>query len=316
MWQMMMNGEQEVIPLMHCIFDPNKTYVPWAGSDINGNAYSNADIQNAPDDPYNPQHFIDLTLHKSGLALDGVSRITGDGFAYYEWVDPNNDGVAQDSEAPTKILINTAFQNSTKTYPLAETEANDVVQNFANWFTYYRKREFVAKALISHSIANNSSARVGHATISQNLSNSIGVKPLNQSAQSGNKKALLDAIGATNSFGPTPLRQSYEKVGEYFRCNSNNIFNTSASSPGQANCPYVSEPAGSCQVSSSFLLTDGFGNGANPTIVTTDEDSGGATSTDFDGGAFADGVANTLADIAMFYYENDFTNEFNQRCTC
>ena len=290
-------------------FDPNKTYVPWAGVDINGNPYANADIQNTPDDPYDPQNFIDLTLHKSGLALDGVSRISGDGFAYYEWVDANNDGVAQNDEEPPKILIKTAFQASTKTYPLSVIEANDVVQNFANWFTYYRKREFVAKALISHSVANNSSARVGHATINQNSTTSIRVKFLNQSLLTGNKKDLLDAIGATNSSGSTPLRDSYEKAGEYFRCNANDIFGSGASSPpGDVNCPYTAAPAGSCQVSSSFLLTDGFGNGANASIVTTDEDSGGATITDFDGGAFADGVNNTLADIAMFYYEGDAQN--------
>ncbi len=290
-------------------FDPNKTYVPWAGVDINGNPYANADIQNAPDDPYDPQHFIDLTLHKSGLALDGVSRIAGDGFAYYEWVDANNDGVAQNGEEPTKILINTAFQASAKTYPLSETEANDVVQNFANWFTYYRKREFVAKALISHSVANNSSARVGHATINQNSATSLRVKSLNQSLLTGNKKDLLDAIAATNSFGPTPLLRSYERAGEYFRCNASDIFNSSSSSnPGNVNCAYVAEPAGSCQVSSSFLLTDGFAGGAGATIVTSNEDSGGDTNTDFDGGAFADGVTNTLADIAMFYYEDDLQN--------
>ncbi|MEM7401622.1 MAG: hypothetical protein AAF304_06700, partial [Pseudomonadota bacterium] len=32
-------------------FDPNKTYVPWAGNDINGVPYDNANLTNAPNDP-------------------------------------------------------------------------------------------------------------------------------------------------------------------------------------------------------------------------------------------------------------------------
>ena len=163
---------------------------------------------------------------------------------------------------PTKILIKTAFQNSTKTYPLAETEPNDIVQNFANWFTYYRKREFVAKALITHAIANNSSARVGtcHDTVKIHIYPGIGVKPLNQSVLSGNKHVLLRCDRCNELFRTLhPLRQSYEKAGEYFRCNANNIFNTSASVSRANGLPLCSTaPAGSCQVSSSFLLTDGF----------------------------------------------------------
>jgi len=33
-------------------FNPNFDYEPWAGVDINGNPYAQADISNAPDDPY------------------------------------------------------------------------------------------------------------------------------------------------------------------------------------------------------------------------------------------------------------------------
>ncbi len=33
-------------------FDPNQSYQPWSGTDFNGNTFDDADIQNAPDNPY------------------------------------------------------------------------------------------------------------------------------------------------------------------------------------------------------------------------------------------------------------------------
>ena len=66
-------------------FDPNKKYDPWAGVDINGVAYGPADITNAPDNPYNPQHYIDLTSEKAGLSVAGDRINDGVGFKYYIW---------------------------------------------------------------------------------------------------------------------------------------------------------------------------------------------------------------------------------------
>ena len=78
-------------------FDPSKTYIPWAGVDINGNAYPDADITNAPDDPYDPQVTIDLTTQQPGLDVSG-NRITGEGFKYYDWNDANSNGIFEVGE--------------------------------------------------------------------------------------------------------------------------------------------------------------------------------------------------------------------------
>ena len=197
-------------------FDPAQTYEPWAGVDVNGNEYGPADIMNAPDDPHNPQHFIDLTSEKAGLTAAGARINDGIGFKYFIWTDSNSDDIAQAGEQPVTI--------DTDVF-LIKDQDTATQQKFANWFTYYRKREFVAKAIISHSVASNSSARVGHSTINQNITTSnIQVAPLNQSIFSGNKREVLDAIGVTNSSGETPLRTAYEKVGEYFKCSGNGIF--------------------------------------------------------------------------------------------
>ena len=54
-----------------------------------------------------------------------------------------------------------------------------------------------------------------------------------------------------------------------------------------------------------ILLTDGLESGARPTIGNTDNASGAAGLTPFNGGPYADSVSNTLADVAMHYYQRD-----------
>ncbi|MEJ2115434.1 MAG: PilC/PilY family type IV pilus protein, partial [Gammaproteobacteria bacterium] len=216
------------------------------------------------------------------------TRISGDGFKYYDWNDANNDGVFDNGEQVEYLI--SAANAATK-------------QKFANWFTYYRKREYVAKALTSNVIADNSSSRVGFATINQNAGVGLRVALQNQSFLTGNKRTLLDALFSANSSGSSPLRTSFEKVGKYFNCVAGDIFNSAgASSPGSANCPALIAPGGECQVNTAFVVTDGFDNdSASPSVGNADGDN----DTNFDGGAFADGFSNTLADIAMYYYEND-----------
>ncbi len=266
-------------------FNPTKTYKPWAGVDINGNPFGNADITNAPDNPYNPQHFIDLTVHKTGLDTAG-NRINGVGFKYFAWSD-DGDGL---------------FENGEQTEFLIRDQNVATKQNFANWFTYHRSREFIAKAITGDIVANNSSARVGYSTINQNAGIGLPVKLLNQSPQTGDKRALLDVIYQTNSIGGSPLRTSYVKVGRYFECLSGDIFNSAANSnPGDAACPLLDAPRGACQRNTSFVITDSIYDVLAPTVGNTDGDN----NTELDGGAFADGFSNTFADVVMQFHERD-----------
>ena len=269
-------------------FDPNNTYIPWAGVDINGNVYADADITNAPDDPYDPASAerINLTNQQSGMDISG-NRISGNGFAYYEWNDANGDGI---------------FDVGEETERLIKDQDASTQQNFANWFTYYRKREFVAKALAAHAVADNTASRVGFASTNQNANQGLRVALQNLSTLTGNKRALLDVILTVNSTGISPLRQSYEKVGKYFECTAGDIFNsTSSSIPSNTDCPALPAPGGTCQSNAAFIFSDGFDNGPSPSVGNADQDS----TNDFDGGAFEDGFSNTFADVAIFYYKDD-----------
>ncbi len=282
-------------------FDPNKIYLPWEGVDISGNTYGNIDVTNAPDNPYDPQEHIDLTRHNSNWG-GGTTRFESDrdgdgnpdGFRYYTWQDLDSDGLFDDGE---------------ETEHKIRDENAAIQQNFANWFSYYRKRDLTAKAAFSAAVKPAETARIGYATINNNANNRIRVASMNVSPASGNKRALLDELFQTVPNNGTPLRRALRNTGRYFDCASGDIFgSSSASSPGSSSCPTVSSSdGGQCQQNYTILMTDGFWNGGSPGLGNTDAGSG-----DFDGGAYADGISNTLADVAMHYYETDLHSLTNE----
>lgn len=173
-------------------FDPTKTYLPWAGVDDSGTAFTNIDIHNAPNTPYNPTETIDLTLHTSNM-LSGPTREVGAGFRYFSWTDSDADGL---------------FDNGEETLFLIKEQSAVIQQNFANWFSYYRSREYVAKASYGRVIANASNVRMGLVTLHNNNSVNIAVADMNNDPASGSKRALLDALYSFHSSGGTPLRNS------------------------------------------------------------------------------------------------------------
>ena len=297
-------------------YNPTVTYEPWSGQDADGNAFTDIAPDAAPYDPYNPGNgTIDLdddgatnnyatdcgttaciaaNLHTGGT---GVGLTVTDFYParYYTWPDSNDDNIVAAGEPHTLVEITT------------EDEDEAQLQNFANWFSYYRKRDLAAKNAYSKVIEPATSARIGFAGINNNAGNRVQVKPMNVSATSGNKLALLDEIFSTQPANGTPLRENLEAVGEYFACSDDNIFGTTTDlSPAEDpedpatanNCPVFVAPAGTCQQNFTIVMTDGFWNGSDPDVGNADEDGTGS----FDGASFADDdddIENTLAFAAV-----------------
>ncbi len=279
-------------------FNPNKNYQPWAGefdfdSDGDTEPFPPADITAAVDDPINPQFTINLLTQKSGLDLAG-NRITDNiGFKYYLWTDSNGDGNFDDGEQ-TEFLI--------------KDQSPAVQQNFANWFVYNRSREYEAKAILSELITNTAGSRVGLAAFNSVATPGAPVADMNQLPSQGNKQALLSAVYNSQLASGSEVRASLEKAGLYFECEANDIFGSSSTSnPGDAACPVLGIPAGTCQRNEVIMITGSFQDTFTSISGITDDDSDDNTL--FDGGAFADGNANTLADIAMNFNERDLHPE-------
>ncbi|GAB6096499.1 hypothetical protein JCM14469_27520 [Desulfatiferula olefinivorans] len=166
-------------------------------------------------------------------------------------------------------------------------------QNFANWYTYYRTRELVAKAALGRVLNGVKAVKVGIHSINHSVIEpvrSIGVE-----GETDNKAYMLDRLYHVDKNGGTPLRQGLEDAGQYFHADDGDTGNIGAS-------PYADESdGGACQQAYTIVMTDGYYNGSSPSVGNADGDN----NTDFDGTPYGDTTSNTLADVAMYYYEND-----------
>jgi type IV pilus assembly protein PilY1 len=178
-------------------------------------------------------------------------------------------------------------------------------QNFANWYTYYRRRIYAVKAAIAKVVDTIENAKIGFYFINnKNVSSRynavnqplLPVKCKNTEDISNitiedQSETLLNVLYDSPHAGGTPLRVALKEVGQYYMGDST----LSSRSP-------YDENGGECQHAFSIVLTDGFWNGSSPKIGNVDN-----ADTAFDGICFQDSYNNTLADVAMKYYENDLS---------
>ena len=279
-------------------YNPNTVYTPWKGEDENGLTYSNKTLTTALDWPYDNDDIDDVSAHfyfvwndmDADGEYDGPAGVGGDDDDPWDATDecnvPNNAaGIAVNTLPATLNPGDAGYPNSQ--------------QNYANWYTYYRKREYVAKRAISE-LVWNSNDRMGLATLHNNHN---GGSPITDMSNNTNRLNLLDDLGQVFSTGGTPLRRLLENIGEYY----DNAGSNSDHSPlGFTNASPILSAAngGECQQNFTVLFSDGFWNGGDPSVGDTDSDGAGP----WDGGSHDDGPtnrSNTLADVAMHFYETD-----------
>ncbi len=300
-------------------YNPAITYKPWKGVNINGDTYTDSPPTAAWLDPYDPSAgTMDLTAlvnystdHGWTLSMFQVTDYYP--ARYYTWTDSNGNGEVDADDAHTLVEITNTPTPMTPTPPAFYTGSaertdcaaaplctyEEEIQNFANWFSYYRKREYSAKNAIGAVVTDINFGRVGYGTLHNNNNVNIPVASMNTDPATGNKRSVLDRIYTTTAGGWTPLRDRLRDMGRYFECDGGNFFGVSGD-----DCPILpADQGGMCQQNFTILMTDGYYNGWFDGLPNPNAD--GDNDTAFDGGSYADGFSNTLADIAMHYYERD-----------
>ena len=282
-------------------YNPDTEYAPWQGFDASGNPlYQDANPTAVRFHPDNTSPVTDLTQTFDFYDYDDCNCWRLNSLfipSYYIWDDKNTtnpalskNGVVDPSDDHTLIEI----KPTRTTYPSGRTYAEEL-QNFANWFQYYIKREYAAKAAIGGVITNTDAARMGLDIF--NLGHQVDVRTM---TDPNNKVALLNSFYNIPSTGHTPARTAMRRVGELFRQTTSTapILNT-------AN-------GGECQQNFNIVMSDGFWNGATPSGIgnadySASADGGfdGNQNESIDGGNYEDNVSSTLADVAMHYYETD-----------
>ncbi|MEO6270111.1 MAG: PilC/PilY family type IV pilus protein, partial [Lautropia sp.] len=190
-------------------------------------------------------------------------------------------------------------------------------QNFANWFVYNRNRTYVAITASSQAFAAQGSAlRVGYGRIGQRSDISIdGVKTKTiergvRAFAGPDRDAFFQWLYSTPAQSSTHLRRAVGDVGEYY---------SRADNRGPwGNTPGSDDPTAhlACRKSYNILMTDGYWNSdpaANNLARLNVDGLPGPLIANPAGGSyqytpnrpFADLASDTLADVAMFYWNRD-----------
>ncbi|RJP36000.1 MAG: hypothetical protein C4548_16610 [Desulfobacteraceae bacterium] len=234
-------------------------------------------------------------------------NLYGGVFEYFRFNDNNNNDAVDSGE----LVRLTPAEASTAGIVTGRTYAEER-QNFANWYSFYRKRELTAKNAVGKVIDEMEGVYIGISCINSGLRTIARPVRVDLNDVIYNQSGtLLTTLYAINSSGGTPLRNGLHSAGQYFRGTNASTNITSATPSGYFNTstyPYfLAEYGGSCQQAFTILMTDGFWNGSHSTVGNADAN----TSNPFDGPPFADTYSNTLADVAMYHYKNDLNSNLN-----
>ncbi len=205
---------------------------------------------------------------------------------------------------------------SSGTFPKASTAARtdcasasictyaEELQNFANWYSYYRIRLSLMKTSTGKAFLSiDDRFRVGFITINPNSPvTSSKYLPVGK-FDAPQRSSFYTKLYAQATNGSTPLREALSRVGRYYAGVTNGINSGMGADPMQY----------SCQTNYALLTTDGYWNGNNDDQNLTggqvgNQDNANSGYTQRSTGAFDGGLAgstSTLADVAAYYYKTD-----------
>ena len=294
-----------------------------AGSFVNGLTYTIASLGSSG----TQTNFtaVGAASNTVGLSFIATAPGTGSGTAtrYQDLtVHTNYTGFSINTASATYRKVAGRTDCSGAIGPTGCTQAQER-QNFANWFTYYRTRNLLARgAMMESFVGVGNTLRLGFGRINANLGGAVnvdgvptrviesdttiygggGVRPFVQTRKNQFFRWLEDLPAN----GGTPLPAALGAMGEYY-------------SRTDVRGPYTDDPSvstnvvstnSSCRRSYQLMMTDGYWNGAPPSVGNQDAQAGSS----IPGGSFAfgantapyaDAFSNTMADVAMRYWKQD-----------
>lgn len=208
--------------------------------------------------------------------------------------------------------------------------SDELREKYANWYTYYRKREYVAIAAMSNIIDSTSNISLGLATLHNNIDPDAGVvspptviTDMDElvNGEAVNKATLLQNLASIYSDHGTPFAHRLDLAGDYFFTGNGRLFEThgAPAAPGQSPKDFsapgsVTSPIDKdCKQNFTIAMTDGFTNGnsyGNEYPQTSDEDGDGVKIwNDLNQNEDVDSseLKPTTADVAAFYYNTDLS---------
>ncbi|MBK7492089.1 MAG: pilus assembly protein PilC [Nitrosomonas sp.] len=315
-------------------YDPTVRYLPWSNSD--GSLMSNATPTCAYHNPFNTAAGCrDLTANNTQTARwlkDDGTRSSSLSKTFYPAVYYKyNSGSINNVSSYTEVEI----KSSTATYTGGPNRLDcaaaptctyaEEIQNFANWYTYYRSRILLARAGIGRAFAaQGNTMRVGFAAINKSSTTVDGV------ATTVVKSGVRQFTGTdrTNFFTNlydhdipalgTPLREAVLAVGEYFK-------RTDDKGPWGETPGTTGGTQHVCRQNYNILMTDGYWTEGSVSGLDNSDNLSGSAITNHSSPAtpatytyapalpYSDAYSDTLADAAMQYWKNDLRTDLSNK---
>ena len=246
------------------------------------------------------------------INITGSGHNLGDyALEYYQFNDSNGNERVDDGELielinPPAAIRPVRFDETGTEITNDDELAYVVRQNFADWYSFYRRRMLTAKAAVGLTVADMDRVELGVHTINRSTHEPL---ELMVTADGAEKIDYLAAIYNIDPVGSTPLRRGFNDVGQYFESGNGGdtgVLQTTEGLPAGDTSVFwdatvdddaddIDDSGGECQRAYVIAMTDGYYNGSF-TIGNRDGDSVYA---------LTDGTANTMADIADEYYHTD-----------
>jgi type IV pilus assembly protein PilY1 len=311
-------------------YNPDLLYEPWSYQD--GSSYPPADVKKVKYNPELPAGVttalptVDLTVPLTGTYAGAYIA------TYYRYI---GGGTCPTLPSSTSTLLATEkascysmteIRPTVLTYPRSaeRTDCSTVLglpgstctyqqelQNYANWFQYWRSRILIARGGVGKAFAKQGTAlRVGWGEINKRGSNDIVISGVRNDFNGANRLSFFDYLYKNNyPENGTDLRYALERVGKYFESDQ----------PWLADVNVSTSTKYSCRQNFNILMTDGYWNGTASTLKGNYDGNDGPVHTPLKPlpnspppylgykkeAPFADDYSWTLADIAMYYWQRD-----------
>ncbi|HSW07803.1 pilus assembly protein [Aquabacterium sp.] len=151
----------------------------------------------------------------------------------------------------------------------------DEIQNFANWFTYYRKRRLMLAAAMGATLEDMTGLRMG--VVAFNSNSNPSVYDADSTVASSNSRAVAGIFYLNERGGGTPTHTTYSYIYDRFKNNTNLV-------------QYA------CQRNAAFILTDGFANDTATAAPSYTQATYGAAA------PYQTITSSSLADKALAYF--------------
>ncbi|WP_430230666.1 pilus assembly protein [Nitrosomonas communis] len=314
-------------------YNPTVRYQPWSNAD--GSLMNNASPTCASHNPMNTSAgcrnlTVDITQTAFWLDHDGgLSNAESRTFypaVYFTYHGGEILSISSYSRIEIKPTISSYIGGADRTDCAAAPVCtyNEEIQNFANWYTYYRSRILLSRAGVGRAFAApGSSVRVGFGAINQRNTNIDGVATATiisgvRQFSGTNRTVFFDKLyNHPIPAAGTPLRMAIDNVGRYFmRTDDQGPWGQTPGSTGGTQY--------ACRQNYHILVTDGYWSDAYSGVGNSDNTAGNTISNHLPYAIpaaykytptlpYSDNYSNTLADVAMQYWKNDLRTDLDNK---